>query len=452
MTREKIQRWEIYEYTAVKDIVPPRGAMVVVRDQSVQVGGKILVNILIGDGVSAIAELRGNAAVDINQINQNLSIIALVLNNHMNLNTAHNATNTPAANRIPLYDAGGRLKTSAPLSANDAVRKTDLDTVTAQIGTVTEGLVNNKLDKKPDGTNDLVGADGKINPSYISDAILGAMIYGGAFNSSGIISASAYAPELEGNNISSINTAKYPGFFFISNGSFSFAGNNFDSGDWAVCQGNHTPAWVKIDTSDAVTSINGKTGTVVLTKADVGLGNVDNTKDQDKPVSIAQQAAITTEASARVEADTALLEAIGKEATDRQDADTALQENINAEASARQTAITTEASARQQAITTEASTRDGADAELQGQIDGINEELDDLSGIYAPIESPSFTGTPETTTPDGTVLKQITNVEYVLGWIQKIQEEIDAVTPRPFVSLEGLYMRTLNGVQYVMRE
>lgn len=42
----------------------------------------------------------------------------------------------------------------------------------------------------------------------------------------------------------------------------------------------------------AVDSVNGQTGTVVLTKSNIGLGNVDNTSDVNKPVSSAQQTAI----------------------------------------------------------------------------------------------------------------------------------------------------------------
>jgi hypothetical protein len=42
----------------------------------------------------------------------------------------------------------------------------------------------------------------------------------------------------------------------------------------------------------AVSSVAGKTGAVTLVKADVGLGNVDNTSDADKPVSTAQATAI----------------------------------------------------------------------------------------------------------------------------------------------------------------
>ena len=44
----------------------------------------------------------------------------------------------------------------------------------------------------------------------------------------------------------------------------------------------------------AVTSVAGKTGVVTLAKADVGLSNVDNTADANKPVSTAQATSIAT--------------------------------------------------------------------------------------------------------------------------------------------------------------
>ncbi|EBA06011.1 sialate O-acetylesterase [Sagittula stellata] len=56
------------------------------------------------------------------------------------------------------------------------------------------------------------------------------------------------------------------------------------AGDWFKREGG------------AVTSVAGRTGAVVLTKSDVGLGNVDNTPDADKPVSTAQQAALDAKA------------------------------------------------------------------------------------------------------------------------------------------------------------
>ncbi len=49
--------------------------------------------------------------------------------------------------------------------------------------------------------------------------------------------------------------------------------------------------------SDLVASVNSQTGTVVLGKADVGLGNVDNTSDASKPVSTATQTALSGKAA-----------------------------------------------------------------------------------------------------------------------------------------------------------
>lgn len=42
----------------------------------------------------------------------------------------------------------------------------------------------------------------------------------------------------------------------------------------------------------SVISVNNMTGEVVLTKANIGLGNVDNTSDKNKPISTAQQTAL----------------------------------------------------------------------------------------------------------------------------------------------------------------
>jgi hypothetical protein len=50
--------------------------------------------------------------------------------------------------------------------------------------------------------------------------------------------------------------------------------------------------WKQITAAGDVVSVAGRTGAVVLAKADVGLGNVDNTADTAKPVSTAQQTAL----------------------------------------------------------------------------------------------------------------------------------------------------------------
>lgn len=50
--------------------------------------------------------------------------------------------------------------------------------------------------------------------------------------------------------------------------------------------------WKQIMAAGQVVSVAGKTGAVTLVKGDVGLGNVDNTSDANKPVSTAQQTAL----------------------------------------------------------------------------------------------------------------------------------------------------------------
>lgn len=46
---------------------------------------------------------------------------------------------------------------------------------------------------------------------------------------------------------------------------------DWQAGDWAIFNGT---AWEKVDNSEIITSVNGQTGVVVITKSDVGLGNV----------------------------------------------------------------------------------------------------------------------------------------------------------------------------------
>lgn len=61
----------------------------------------------------------------------------------------------------------------------------------------------------------------------------------------------------------------------------------------ASTDGNWT---LMVSPTDAVTSVNGYSGIVVLAKADVGLSSVDNTSDTGKPVSTAQQTALNLKA------------------------------------------------------------------------------------------------------------------------------------------------------------
>lgn len=58
-----------------------------------------------------------------------------------------------------------------------------------------------------------------------------------------------------------------------------------------------TNKWINTAQQGVVISVNGRTGEVILTKTDVGLSNVDNTADVNKPISTLQQAALDNKAN-----------------------------------------------------------------------------------------------------------------------------------------------------------
>ena len=156
-----------------------------------------------------------------------------------------------------------------------------------------------------------LGEDGKVPESQLPDSVLGNVKYQGVWD------AVNNAPKLELNDFDS------NGHYYIAINKGSQFGYDFDPGDWVI---NSNGRWVKIDNVDSVKSVNGQIGIVELgiedipnlketldskatnddfnrhltdyknphkvTKDQVGLGNVDNTADKDKPISNATQALI----------------------------------------------------------------------------------------------------------------------------------------------------------------
>ena len=120
-------------------------------------------------------------------------------------------------------------------------------TVTGYIPTTEKAAVN--------GVATLDGS-GTVPIAQLPAAVLGALSYQGTWN------ASTNTPTLT----SSTGTKGY--YYVVSvAGSTNLNGiTDWQIGDWAVYNGT---AWQKIDNTDAVTSVNGYTGTVVLTAADV---------------------------------------------------------------------------------------------------------------------------------------------------------------------------------------
>lgn len=71
----------------------------------------------------------------------------------------------------------------------------------------------------------------------------------------------------------------------------------FNEGDWVIFAAG---VWQRLGSTELVASVNGKLGMVVITKSDVGLGNSDNTSDANKPVSNAVALALTGKEQANV--------------------------------------------------------------------------------------------------------------------------------------------------------
>jgi hypothetical protein len=100
-------------------------------------------------------------------------------------------------------------------------------------------------------------AGGTVPLSQIPASIQGGVSYQGTWN------ATTNTPTLT----SSVGTKGY--YYVVSvAGSTNLNGvTNWNVGDWAIFNGS---AWEKVDNTDAVTSVNGYTGTVVLTQSDIG--------------------------------------------------------------------------------------------------------------------------------------------------------------------------------------
>lgn len=144
---------------------------------------------------------------------------------------------------------------------------------------------------------DLIG--GKIDINQVPDTLLGAVRYKGLWN------ATTNTPAL-----SNGDTTKDGEYYIVSTAGTQFT-TDFELGDWVI---NTKGTWQKVDNTDAVKTVNGQKGVVVLTAADVGAATVT---------------ALNNEITARQNGDATLQTAINNEITARQNADITLQTNIS---------------------------------------------------------------------------------------------------------------------------
>jgi hypothetical protein len=90
-------------------------------------------------------------------------------------------------------------------------------------------------------------SNAKVPTSLIPDAILGQLEYQGVRDMSTALPTAAAANK---------------GYYYVT----SVSGNGYVTGDWAVSNGT---SWDKVDNTDAVQSVAGRTGAVTLTTADL---------------------------------------------------------------------------------------------------------------------------------------------------------------------------------------
>jgi len=148
--------------------------------------------------------------------------------------------------------------------------------VNKPVSTAQQTALNLKEDKTNKGTAlgyASLDASGKVPTAQLPST--GASVYQGTWNAATntptIPAASA------GNN----------GWYYNVNvaGTTNINGiNSWAVGDQIISNGT---VWQKIPNAQAVSSVNGYTGAVVLVKGDVGLGNVDNTSDTTKNAAVA---------------------------------------------------------------------------------------------------------------------------------------------------------------------
>ena len=182
---------------------------------------------------------------------------------------------TEDKNKLANISAGAEVNTIEIVKVNNVALVPDPEKA-VNVSVPTQASDIDALDMAPNGTDNLID-NNKINLVYVPDAILGQLLYGGNFNATtGVATLTTNAKTKLGtsdNTITLTNDATVitgyesnEGVYYIADTAGTFAGLNFSIGDWLISIGT---AWTKVDNTDAVSSVNNKTGAVVLTAQDV---------------------------------------------------------------------------------------------------------------------------------------------------------------------------------------
>jgi phage-related tail fiber protein len=105
-----------------------------------------------------------------------------------------------------------------------------------------------------------LGADGKVPTAQLPSSVLGGMIYKGTWNASTNTPALTDGSAVDGN------------YYIVDTAGTRFT-TDFNIGDWVVGSGSN---WKKIDNTDAVASVFGRTGTVTAQVGDYTASQITN--------------------------------------------------------------------------------------------------------------------------------------------------------------------------------
>lgn len=167
----------------------------------------------------------------------------------------------------------GNVAANATANDSDANLKSRANHTGSQAINTVEGLADELAAKLPatqkgvaNGVASL-GADGKVPTGQLPDSVLGGMAYQGTWNAS--TNTPAIPAAAAGNN----------GHYYVvtTAGSTNVDGiTDWQVGDWIASNG---ATWDKVDNTDAVVTVNGKTGAVVLDVDD--LASAGSMAEQD---------------------------------------------------------------------------------------------------------------------------------------------------------------------------
>ena len=233
--------------------------------------------------ILALQNRMNVAESDINKIEDGTTVVDKALKDDLGntikstyankLDLVYSSSNNRIAITLKSYDGNTidadlidlpKATTSADglLAKEDKVKINNIATDIASMGATKQSL------SEKNQINGYAGLDSnaKIPSSLLPDSVLGQLEYKGTFNPN---SGYPVSPE--------------KGWFYISIANALISGVDYQVGDWAVFNGS---TWDKVDNTDAVMSVNGKLGVVVLNGTDIPVGNGDTWTIEQRIVNI----------------------------------------------------------------------------------------------------------------------------------------------------------------------